>query len=194
MCGRFQFSVAQCPALAPVCHQLEQRQPLPCWNDDQIAPSDRAPVLLPQQDGMGPELLTWGFPWPGRQSVIHARAETLLERPMFREAAMLRRCIVPASSFFERDPERQQFRFWQPDSEPLYMAAVWDRRSSMDCFCIITTEANGSVRSIHDRMPLLLPSDLLQPWLHEAQATAAILRTPQPELCSARADGQMQLW
>lgn len=125
MCGRFQFSVTQCPALQPIRNKLAQQQALPCWPDDQIAPSDRAPVLVAGTAELTLALMTWGFPWPGRQPVIHARAETLLERPMFRDAAIQRRCIVPASAFYERDHARQQFRFSLRDNQPLYMAGVW---------------------------------------------------------------------
>ena len=171
MCGRFQFSVTQCPALQPIRSKLAQQQALPCWPDDQIAPSDRAPVLVAGAAELTPALMTWGFPWPGRQPVIHARAETLLERPMFRDAAIQRRCIVPASAFYERDHARQQFRFSLRD-----------------------TEANNSVRPTHGRMPLLLPSDQLEPWLLDSAAVPALLHATQPSLESTRADGQLQLW
>ena len=194
MCGRFQFSVTQCPALQPIRSGLAQQQALPCWPDDQIAPSDRAPVLLAGAPELMPALMTWGFPWPGRQPVIHARAETLLERPMFRDAAVQRRCIIPASAFYERDHARQQFRFSLQDGQPLYMAAVWDKRGGMDCFCIITTEANDSVRPTHGRMPLLLPPDQLEPWLLDSAAVSVLLHAAQPSLESTRADGQLQLW
>ena len=126
--------------------------------------------------------------------MIHARAETLLERPMFRDAAIQRRCIVPASAFYERDHARQQFRFSLRDNQPLYMAGVWDKRGGMDCFCIITTEANNSVRPTNGRMPLLLPSDQLEPWLLDSAAVPALLHATQPSLESTRADGQLQLW
>lgn len=194
MCGRFQFSVSQCPALQSIHKQLAQQQALPCWPDDQIAPSGRAPILVAQKEKMIPVLMTWGFPWPGRQPVIHARAETLLERPMFRDAAIQRRCIVPASAFYERDHARQQFRFWMPNGQPLYMAAVWDKRNGMDCFCIITTQANDTVRPTHDRMPLLLPQEQLTSWLTDNNAISILLHSPQPALDCSRADGQMQLW
>lgn len=194
MCGRFQFSVTQCPALQPIRSRLAQQQALPCWPDDQIAPSDRAPVLLAGAPELTPALMTWGFPWPGRQPVIHARAETLLERPMFRDAAVQRRCIIPASAFYERDHARQQFRFSLQDGQPLYMAAVWDKRGGMDCVCIITTEANDSVRPTHGRMPLLLPPDQLEPWLLDSTAVPVLLHAAQPSLESTRTDGQLQLW
>ena len=113
---------------------------------------------------------------------------------MFRDAAVQRRCIIPASAFYERDHARQQFRFSLQDGQPLYMAAVWDKRGGMDCFCIITTEANDSVRPTHGRMPLLLPPDQLEPWLLDSAAVSVLLHAAQPSLESTRADGQLQLW
>ena len=80
------------------------------------------------------------------------------------------------------------------DLQPLYMAAVWDKRSGMDCFCIITTEANDSVRPTHGRMPLLLPPDQLALWLLDSASVPALLHAAQPSLESTRADGQLQLW
>ena len=88
----------------------------------------------------------------------------------------------------------QKFRFSRRDGEPLYLAAVWDRRDGMDCYCIITTAADEDVAPVHQRMPLVLRREQLDRWLRSEAFPAELLEGPPPQLLRIRADGQLGLW
>ncbi|MBI1215926.1 MAG: SOS response-associated peptidase [Alphaproteobacteria bacterium] len=114
--------------------------------------------------------LFWGFTphWAQEDfgtKIINARAETLAEKPSFRDALKSRRCIVPAAAFMEWDRAQkpsQPYDIHAASGAPLAFAGLWDAwRNAQDGtvkegFAIITTAASDDVARIHDRMPLLL--------------------------------------
>ncbi len=191
MCARYELRIGDA-ALQPLLEALA-RQGI-SWRGGEVYPSASAPVLLEAAGELVPSLKCWGYPWPGRRPVINARAETLLERPMFRESAQHRRCAVPASAFFEWDAARQKFRFTRSDGAPLYLAGVWERRDGVDCFCIVTTEASADVAQVHERMPRIFTEEQMAAWLRGTEPPEALLRAPAPPLLCQRADGQLGLW
>lgn len=138
----------------------------------EIRPSDTAPVIRMGDDGMETALLRFGF--PGHEELIlNARCETLLEKPLFREHAALRRILVPATGFHEWDPYRKRFTFCSTDGSSLYFAGIHDGLN----FLIITTEANESLRGVHDRKPLVLERSMFSDWLSDRMALGPILRS-----------------
>ena len=194
MCGRYQFTADGCPELEDILSDLLRRHPGMSWRGGEVYPTHSAPVLVEMGGELVPDLLCWGFPWPGRRPVVNARAETLLERPMFRDAALHRRCVVPASAFYEWDSEKQKSLFRREDGGVLYLAGVCAVRSGLDCFCIVTTSANDSMREVHDRMPLIFDRAQAKAWLRSADDIPQLLQTKPPQLYKARADGQLQFW
>jgi putative SOS response-associated peptidase YedK len=106
--------------------------------------------------------------------MINARSETADSKPAFRDAIRRRRCIVPASGFYEwtrSGRERQPHWFHRPDEPFLAMAGLWERWSSretddvIESVTVLTTTANASVSEIHDRMPVLLKRADYARWL-----------------------------
>ena len=84
--------------------------------------------------------------------------------------------------------------FTLPREGDLYMAGLYDRRGSEECYCILTTAPNASMRPIHDRMPLILTGEQRQRWLADADAATEILTVVPPELTRASAEAQISLW
>ena len=175
-----------------------------CWPEDaddfqpryNIAPSQDAPVLL--HDGsLIVRPMRWGLipPWAEDEStgykMINAKAVTVAEKPAFRQCLQKRRCVIPADGFFEwRKIARAKIplRFTLHDNEPFGFAGLWERwyprgRGAIESFTIITTEANGLVRSIHNRMPVILDGTAMMEWLDSARDFAALqsLFEPFPE-------------
>lgn len=111
----------------------------------------------------------WGLSGRPAGLVINARAETLGERRMFREALARRRCVVPADGFFEWQDEKGKRRpiwFHAPDGALLQMAGLWEPgEDGRPSFTVITTAANEVVAAVHDRMPALLPGARVREWL-----------------------------
>jgi putative SOS response-associated peptidase YedK len=109
--------------------------------------------------------------------MINARAETVAEKPAFRSALERRRCLIPANGFYEwqrrTDGTRIPHFIGHRDGTPLAFAGLWeswrdpaapDRPRLLTC-TIVTTQANATVRPLHDRMPVVLPPDRWEAWL-----------------------------
>ena len=106
--------------------------------------------------------------------MINARSETVAEKPAFRRAFASRRCVVPASAFFEWEatPEgKQPYAFAQAEGGLLALAGLWERWEKgpepVETFTIITTAANELLGRIHDRMPVILDPDGVETWLDQ---------------------------
>jgi putative SOS response-associated peptidase YedK len=105
--------------------------------------------------------------------MINARAETLAEKPSFRQAYSRRRCAVLASGFYEwrKDANGKQPVFvTRSDEQPFALAGLWDRWQAPDgeeirSCTIVTTEANEFMQPLHDRMPVCLETRQLDAWL-----------------------------
>ena len=177
MCGRFTFTTAG--ALVAEAFGLDETPALrPRYN---IAPTQAVSIVRRRhRDGRRVlEERRWGLIPRGREParasppLINARSETVGERPAFRSAFRHRRCIVPADGFFEWETVgklKQPFHFGLGTGAPFAMAGIWERGdpngSGMPDSCaVLTTEANELMRSIHDRMPVILPHDALELWL-----------------------------
>jgi putative SOS response-associated peptidase YedK len=118
-------------------------------------------------------LLRWG----AGNKLINARAETLTERPAFRNAFREYRCLVPASGFYEWQivAERKQPWYVLPREEPLFalggIVLLWQGVRSV---AIVTTAANALMAKIHDRMPLLVAPGSYDAWLGTGDASALL--------------------
>lgn len=136
--------------------------------------------------GDGPralERMRWGLvpSWWKKElrelpSTFNARAETVAAKPMFRAAFKARRCIVPASGFYEwqrlSKTDKQPLHFTLASGEPMSLAGLWetweDPKSQGERFLsctIIVTEANELMAKIHNRMPVILAADAVDAWL-----------------------------
>ena len=158
-----------------------------------IAPTQEAPVVRVAKDG-GRELaiLRWGLVphWASDLAVgtrmINARSEGVEAKPAFRAAVEKRRCIVPATGFFEWKGvarQKQPFAITLPDRHVFGFAGLWERWTRaggdpVETFTIVTTEANEAVAAIHDRMPVILPREAEEQWLRGDPAEARKLLTP----------------
>lgn len=186
MCGRFarksnpkrlarEFNVAEVPDAEP------------SYN---VAPTHN--ILAVRQGGDGREMtfLKWGLvpSWAKDASIgaklINARSETVEEKPSFRDAFRRRRCIVPADGFYEwkREGDRKQPYFFRlRDERPFGFAGLWDRWEGeggevINSCAILTTEANGVLRPVHDRMPVILHQEDYETWLEAGERERALLR------------------
>lgn len=189
MCGRYQFTTEQCEEIRQIVQEIQRRYGDNAWQPGEIRPTATAPVLL---DG-GPELMRWGYKLP-HALVINARAETAGEKPLFRESVAMRRCVIPSTGFYEWDREKRKHLFRFPGEQVLYMAGLYEKQEGENRYCILTTEANPSMAPIHDRMPLVLRREQVDPWLQESQEAVALLHAVPPELEVTSAEVQLSFW
>ena len=143
-----------------------------------IRPTDRASVIRKGSGGLEEANLRWGLipSWAKDSKIgvqcINARAETISEKPSFREAFQKRRCLVPADGFWEWETigkKKIPWKFTRPDGEEFCLAGLWEAWNSpegiLETFTIITTSPSELVRSVHDRMPVILSPDEGEIWL-----------------------------
>jgi len=160
-----------------------------------IAPTSSVPVIRQSPEGdRVADLLKWGLipHWAKDQTIgaklNNARSETVAEKPSFRDAFKRRRCIVPASGFYEwkvMSAWKQPYYITLKSGEPLAMAGLWESWHGetgelVRTFCILTTAANSLMEQIHDRMPVLLHPDDFACWLDPAVAGTELLPVMHP--------------
>ena len=141
----------------------------------EIRPTDIAPVIAPsaRNRALGAFPMQWGFTHPKRgMLVFNTRMETARERDMFVGSIDDRRCLIPASCYYEWkkiDPRRKErYAFRTEDGSPLLLAGLYIRTSDqhrLPCFTILTQDAERSIRDLHPRMPVLVPSARAEEWL-----------------------------
>jgi putative SOS response-associated peptidase YedK len=150
---------------------------------------DAVPQLAPRYNICpGTEILAIGsdrkarlLPWGARGRFANARAESVAERPAFRNAFRQFRCLVPASGFYEWQSIARTKRPWylQPTDSALFALAglvlLWQGKRSVT---LITTEPNELMRNIHDRMPVLVAPGDHAAWLDSPDPTALLRPYP----------------
>lgn len=156
-----------------------------------IAPTQQAPVIVHGEEGRRcARLMRWGLVphWSAgpdaRFTMINARAESVSEKPAYRDAFRQRRCLVPCDGFYEwHRPEGQKrsqpYYIRRKDGAMMAMAGIWDEWSANDeslvSFSIVTTVANEFMQRIHKRMPVILEPQDYDIWLENRGANPARL-------------------
>jgi len=191
MCGRYSLTT-------PADHLIEVFGVPPVTFDYHprynIAPSQDVPVVASDRRGTRLALLRWGLvpAWADDPSIglrmINARAETLLDKPAFKQAAVSRRCLVPADGFYEwTEEDGGKIPYWihSLDREPMGLAGIWERwhsggAESVFSMAIITVDANEGIQHLHHRMPAIVPAPNRKVWLDAETPVADALSLLKP--------------
>jgi putative SOS response-associated peptidase YedK len=152
------------------------------------APTDTMPVIRSRDGSRVLEMMRWGLVpyWSkdlsGGARMINARAETLVEKPAFRNALERRRCLVPASGFYEwlkLADGRQPVHVRRRDGAPMALAGLWEEWRGPDgpvrSYTIVTTSANELMAPVHDRMPAILTGEAERRWLDPGARIESLL-------------------
>ena len=159
MCGRYTINIGRkrFEAIYQVQAPLEFA---PRFN---VAPTQRVPIIRQDASGLEATMLAWGIT-SHNKPIINARSETALEKPLFKDAMRNRRCIVPASGWYEWrevDGKKQAYHLKLENQEAMAFAGIW----TQDQFSILITSANKAISHIHNRMPVILSRERWQVWL-----------------------------
>ena len=190
MCGRFAlFHSPEQWGLESLSVQL------PGWHPRyNIAPSQSIAVVHRGAPGLSAHPMLWGFVphWvredKPRIQPINARIETAADKPMFREALARHRCLIPASGFYEwqaAGPRKQPW-FARPRNQGVFLFAGIHSRwlgpgEAVDTVAILTRDAQGEMRDIHSRMPVMLTPAQALHWLAPGgEQLAKALPDPEP--------------
>ncbi|QLZ68957.1 Putative SOS response-associated peptidase YedK [Legionella sp. PC1000] len=185
MCGRFAY-VASYDKLKYQFHLSNSIEIAPRFN---IAPGAELVCLVETEiHEIQSVLLRWGLipSWITDRkkigSLINARAETLFEKPAFRQAMKSKRCLMPMSGFYEWHQEngvKQPYFFQKKNRDLLAVAALWDTwqyaGEVIHSCCLITTDANPLMEPVHHRMPVILDEEAQAIWLNNSQCDKAQL-------------------
>lgn len=168
----------------------------PSWN---VAPTDQSYVVAEHDGRRLLGRMGWGLipHWAkdAKSIQINARAETVATSPAFKRAFSLHRCLIPADGFYEWEPKEQgrtPHWIYRADGFPMTFAGIWSgwKDPATDQwtrrFSILTTEAQGVISNIHDRMPVVLPEDVWEPWidreLTDPEAALGLISVVDPDL------------
>lgn len=159
-----------------------------------IAPSQLQWAILQSDEGnLEVHSLRWGLiPYWAKDAsmgsrMINARAETLAEKPSFREALRRKRCLIITDGYYEwikAADGRMPFRFQMTNRKPFVFAGLWDRweggESPVESCTVITTDAAPATVHIHPRMPVILPFENSMNWMQSKAADEDLLALLRP--------------
>jgi putative SOS response-associated peptidase YedK len=166
-----------------------------------VAPTLQIPAIRQQDKARTLSSLRWGLipHWAEEKgtgvSAFNARVETLTQKPFFRDPFKSKRCIIPASGFYEwhkKGDKKQPYYISRADKQPIAFAGLWDAwmdketGEAIESCSIITVPATHRMAEIHDRMPAVLEAELFDTWLDpefkEIHLLQDILRALKPDV------------
>lgn len=177
MCGRFSFtSIEEIYELRRILQEIGANlgtDALSMIKTGDMRPTDMAPALCTTSKGEYATLLRWGYPMKNSTgSIINARSENICEKPIFSRSIAARRCLIPATGFFEWHGEgkaKQKYHIRLKGEDFFYLAGLYDtypvKNTPAQCFVVMTGDAQGDMKQIHERMPMLVPPGRKDLWL-----------------------------
>ena len=176
MCSRYYVDPDMIEEIIKVVQKIDQKIH-PTRKD--IRPTDFAPVIGQSEYGLELSMCRWGYPLSkGKNPVINARVETVMDKPSFQNGILYHRLLIPAGGFYEWNPLKEKSSFTRPDSSVLYMAGFCDWFENERRFVILTTTANSSMKKVHDRMPLILERGQITDWFDNNKMSVLLHQTP----------------
>ena len=200
MCGRYYLEdEIQDRRLAEQIRQATRVSAQICADmktSGEIRPTDIAPVLAPSaaHRNVGAFPMQWGFSHPTKgMLVFNTRSETAQEKDLFCTSINDRRCLIPASCYYEWHKvdrnRKDRYAFYSIDREPLYLAGLYIKTSDLHrlpCFSILTQDAASGIRDIHPRMPVIVPYSRAEEWLSPDTDFLGMIQDLQAEVVPER--------
>ena len=195
MCGRYTMAT---PDLGRVRTRFGLDERMELRRRFNVAPTDDVAAVTTDREGRPRgDVLRWGLVpfWADDPKIgsrmINARAEGVVEKPAFRDAFAARRCLILADGFYEwqrRDGSKRPWWITRADGEPFAFAGLWatwrpksaEGVEPLRSCTILTTTASAAVAPLHDRMPVILPSQAEAAWLDPATPPATLLELLAP--------------
>ena len=196
MCARYYIAEDGDPQeLRQITEAVKQRiyggSPAEIKTSGEIFPTDTVPAVANNRKMVPTAFaMKWGFSASGRGPVINARSETASVVPMFRDGMAQRRCVIPANRYFEwekRGREKIKYAIGPDRAGIMYMAGLYRLEYGRPVFTILTRPPADSIAFIHDRMPVILPKELINDWLNPKYIAEEMLKSAELDVSYARA-------
>ena len=173
MCGRFYVAIDE-DELRNIGEEAEKiageyAELIPLKLQGEIFPTNVVPV----QTGIDRYVpMKWGFVSYDKKTIINARSETAIQKPMFRKPMLESRCLIPASGYYEwkrGGEKKEKYKFYTPGA-PVYFAGCYrqEKGSPLRNFVILTRQAVNGLEEFHDRMPVIIPREYMKIWLYDS--------------------------
>ena len=181
MCGRYWIDDGrESIELRDIIEEVNRRVVVePVKTSGEIFPADVVPVIASNRNMVPTAFaMQWGYTLPDGRRIINARSETAETRPMFKDGMRQRRCAVPATNYFEWEragKTKTKYAIRPTDGALFYMAGIYRIESGRPVFSILTREPAESIAFIHNRMPVILPRDLVKDWTNSQCRAGEIL-------------------
>ena len=184
MCGRYYIAEDdQAEELRQIIDSINRK-----YNGDgavktsgEIFPSETVPVIATSKaQKIMPFAMEWGYSTADGNRLINARSETAAQKPTFMDGMLHRRCIIPASWYFEwnrNEKGKPKYAIGIDQKNVIYMAGIYRFEHDRPVFSILTREPAESIRFIHNRMPVILPREAVRDWLNTSYKADEILRS-----------------
>ena len=177
MCGRYYFQLEDTKSFQRLKAKI-QAQAIFEFASDEVFPSNASLVLVAGDDSYALDVMSWGIHTSHGTSLINARSETIFEKKTF-QSMVHKRCLIPCNGFFEWKrngrAHKQKVFITSKDAPLCYLGGIYNDEHQ---FVIVTAQAQGEMKSIHDRVPLLLQESQIESYLNEEVS----FDLPQPNL------------
>ena len=189
MCGRYEVSAISYKwAEKEIVYDYEEPLDYPAI---EMTPGKTIEIIMAGEKRPKLAKALWGFKGKDSSLLINARSESIEAKASFEASFNARRCLVPASAFFEWDQGRNKVKFKVPGKEVFYLGCIWTMEDDELRFVILTTEANDSMAPVHDRMPIIIDKEDAMLWLYDKEGAKRLLAMEMPKLLVIRDEQQL---
>lgn len=165
----------------------------------EVRPTDIVPVIAPDHRGNRAVFpMKWGFTMPGsKQPLVNARVETAATKPTFKESWLRHRCIIPASWYYEWEHYKtvdgktrtgDKYLIQPKDSSVTWLGGLYRIEDDLPVFTVLTKAPSEELSRIHDRMPLILPEDLINDWIDPSSKPDELIASALNDMMIEKAD------
>ena len=199
MCGRYWIDDGrESIELHDIIEEVNRRVVVePVKTSGEIFPADVVPVIASNRNMVPTAFaMQWGYTMPDGRRIINARSETAETRPMFKDGMRQRRCAVPATNYFEWEragKAKTKYAIRPTDGALFYMAGIYRIESGRPVFSILTREPAESIAFIHNRMPVILPRELVRDWTNPRYRAGELLNHAVLDLSCEKAQETEQI-
>ena len=205
MCCRYYMEMS--PELRPIIEEANRsalkerivnKLGRPMVTEGEVCPTNIVPVIAPNRSCARTVFpMVWGFTLPRSSSpMVNARVETASTKPTFKESWERRRCIVPASYYFEwehlinaatgKAKTGDKYMIQPKGSAVTWLAGLYRIEDisgiQVPVFTILTREPSEEIRFIHDRMPVILPGDDIEKWIDPVSKPDEIIKNAMTDM------------
>ena len=186
MCGRYYIAGNDAAEELRQIIEAVNRRNTDVKTGGEICPGDTVPVLANSPSLQpGAYAMRWGYTLPDGKLLFNARSETAAEKAIFKDGMTQRRCLIPATCYFEwehRGKDKIKYAIAPENNDMIYLAGIYRKEGNRAACTILTREPAEGIAFIHNRMPVILPAKAVRDWLNIRYDAADVLKAAQVEM------------